>query len=166
MANHCFNGISFYGKDLTKIKEMIADAIVVNETQGWLPTSIDVSKLNYPHYMFDIEINGETEDSISFACWTKWGPPIEELEYICKEANVSATCWYEESGMGIYGQAKYDLETDYTTDVRLTDEEVNRVQYDEKKDVYLLDGKPIESDSEAYEKMLDQKIDALKSEAK
>ena len=60
--------------------------------------------------------------------------------------------------MGLYGEAKYDLETDYTTDVSLTDEEVSRVQYDEENDVYLLDGKPIESDSQAYQDMLDEKL--------
>ena len=156
MANHCYCGISFEGKDLTKIKSMIAEAIEVNKTEGWLPKSIDVNKLNYPHYMFDIEINGETEDSISFACWTKWSPPIEELEYICKEANVSATCWYEETGMGIYGQSFFDINTGLTKDTFLSDEQVNRVQYDEEKDCYLFDGKEIESDMEAYEKMLDE----------
>lgn len=159
MANHCYNGISFYGKDLTKIKSMLAEAVEVNKTYvGWLPKSIDVSKLDYAHYLFDIEINGETKDSISIACWTKWSPPIEELEYICREAKVNCTCWYEESGMELYGEANYNLETDCTTDVRLTDEEVNRVQYDEENDVYLWDGKPIESDSEAYQEMLDEKL--------
>ena len=97
MANHCYNGISFYGKDLTKIKEMIADAIVVNETQGWLPESIDVSKLDYSHYLFDIEISDDSKSNLSINCWTKWSPPIEELEYICREAKVSCTCWYEVS---------------------------------------------------------------------
>ena len=160
MANHCYNGISFYGKDLTKIKEMIADAIVVNETQGWLPESIDVSKLSYAHYLFDIEINGETKDSISLNCWTKWSPPIEELEFICREAQVSCTCWYEESGMAIYGQSEYCLETNYTSDVYLDDEETNRVTYDEDKDQYFLDGEPIESDTIAYQEMLDEKLNS------
>ena len=158
MANCCYNGISFYGKDLTKIKEMIADAIVVNETKGWLPESIDVSKLDYSHYLFDIEISDNTIDNLSLNCWTKWSPPIQELEYICREAKVSCTCWYEESGMGIYGQSEYCFETDYTTDVCLDDKDLDRVTYDEMKDCYLLDGEVIESDSEAYQEMLDDKL--------
>ena len=158
MANCCYNGISFYGNDLTKIKEMIADAIVVNETQGWLPESIDVSKLDYSHYLFDIEISDDTKDNLSINCWTKWSPPIQELEYICREAKVSCTCWYEEGGVGIYGQSEYCFETDYTTDVCLDDKDLDRVTYDEMKDCYLLDGEVIESDSEAYQEMLDDKL--------
>jgi hypothetical protein len=158
MANHCINGISFYGKDLTKIKEMIADAIVVNETQGWLPESIDVSKLDYSHYLFDIEISDDSKSNLSINCWTKWSPPIEELEYICREAKVSCTCWYEESGMGLYGQSEYCFETDKTTDVYLEDKDMDRVTYDEENDVYLWDGDVCDSESEAYQEMLDEKL--------
>lgn len=159
MANHCYNGIVFHGKDLTKIKSMLDEAVEVNKTEGWLPKTIDISKLSYVHYLFDVDIvYYEGEDKIFINCWTKWSPPLDELEHICREAQVSCYCSYDECGMGLYGEAKYDLETDYTTDVSLTDEEVNRVQYDEENDVYLLDGKPIESDSEAYQEMLDDKL--------
>lgn len=159
MANHCNNGISFYGKDLTKIKQMLAEAVVVNQTQGWLPESLDVSKLNYSHYLFDIDVvYDEPEDRICINCWTRWSPPVEELEHICREAQVSCSCSYDECGMGLYGEFEYNLETDTSSDVFLTDEEVNRVQYDEENDCYLLDGEPIESDWEAYQEMLDKKI--------
>ena len=160
MANHCYNGISFYGKDLTKIKSMLAEAVEENTVNGlgWLPDSVINAELDYVHYLFDVDVYEESEDRISINCWTKWSPPLNELEYICREAKVNCTCWYEESGMELYGEANYNLETDCTTDVRLTDEEVNRVQYDEENDVYLWDGKPIESDSEAYQEMLDEKL--------
>jgi hypothetical protein len=158
MANHCSNSITFHGKDLGKIKEMIAEAIEVNETEGWLPETLDKNKLNYVHYLFDVQIISEAEDEIQIQCWTKWAPPILELEHIGKEAGVSIACWYDEPGMELYGESEYNLETDCTTNVYLTDEEVNRVQYDEENDQYLFDGEPVESDSEAYQEMLDEKL--------
>jgi hypothetical protein len=158
MANHCYNSITFHGKDLSKIKEMIAEAIEVNETEGWLPKSIDVSKMSYVHYLFDVEIMSEEQDEIQIQCWTKWSPPILELEHIGKEAGVSITCWYDESGMCIYGQSYYDVESDSTIDIRLDDADTDRVQYDEENDRYLFDGEPVESDTEAYLTMLDNKL--------
>lgn len=140
---------------------MLAEAVEENTVNGlgWLPDSVINAELDYVHYLFDVDVvYDESEDRIFINCWTKWSPPLNELEYICREAQVSCSCSYEESGMGLYGEANYNLETDYTTDVHLTDEEVNRVQYDEENDVYLLDGKPIESDSEAYQEMLDEKL--------
>jgi hypothetical protein len=158
MANHCSNSITFHGKDLIKIKEMIAEAIEVNETEGWLPKSIDVSKMSYVHYLFDVMITSEQEDEIQIQCWTKWAPPILELEQIGREAGVSCTCWYDEPGMAIYGQSEYDFETNHTTDIYLDDADTDRVQYDEENDQYLFDGKPVESDTIAYLTMLDEKL--------
>jgi hypothetical protein len=160
MANHCSNSITFHGKDLGKIKEMIAEAIEVNDTkhEGWLPETLDKDKLDYVHYLFDVEITSDQEDEIRILCWTKWAPPILELEQIGREAGVSITCWYDEPGMAIYGQSEYDFETNHTTDIYLDDSEINRVQYDEENDCYLFDGEPIESDYEAYLTMLDEKL--------
>jgi hypothetical protein len=159
MANHCYNGIVFHGKDLTKIKSMLAEAVEVNKTEGWLPKSIDVSKMSYVHHLFDVDIvDDEGEDKVFINCWTKWSPPLDELEHICREAQVSCSCSYDESGMELYGESEYNLETDCTTNVYLTDEEVNRVQYDEENDCYLWDGNFVESDSDAYQEMLDEKL--------
>jgi hypothetical protein len=158
MANHCYNSIIFHGKDLGKIKEMIAEAIETNKTEGWLPESLDKSKLDYVHYLFDVEISTEEEGEIQIQCWTKWAPPILELEQIGREAGVSITCWYDESGMCIYGQSEYNFETNQTTDIYLDDSDTDRVQYDEENDRYLFDGEPIESDYEAYLTMLDNKL--------
>lgn len=159
MANHCYNSITFHGKDLSKIKEMIAEAIEVNKTEGWLPKSIDVSKLSYVHYLFDVDIvYYEGEDKIFINCWTKWSPPLDELEHICREAQVSCYCSYDECGNLLYGEAEYNLETGYTTNVQLDDDDFSRVEYDEENDQYLFDGEPIESDSEAYQTILDEKL--------
>ncbi len=163
MANHCSNSITFHGKDLGKIKQMIAEAIEVNETEGWLPESLDKDKLDYlfldyVHYLFDVQIISEAEDEIQIQCWTKWAPPIHELEIIGREAGVSITCWYDEPGMAIYGQSFYDVESDSTIDIRLDDADTDRVQYDEENDQYLFDGESVESDSEAYQTMLDNKL--------
>jgi hypothetical protein len=158
MANHCYNSITFHGKDLSKIKEMIAEAIEVNETEGWLPKSIDVSKMSYVHYLFDVEIMSEEQDEIQIQCWTKWSPPIHELEIIGREAGVSITCWYDEPGMAIYGQSFYDVKSESTTDIYLDDADLDRVSYNDEDDTYRLDGEPIESDYEAYLTMLDKKL--------
>ena len=160
MANNCNCSITFRGNDMGKIKTMIAEAIEVNNTkyEGWLPNTMDKSNLDYEHYLFDVEIISETEDELQIQCWTKWSPPTKELEQICSEANVSCTCWYDEPGMGIYGQSFYDVSTGYTTDISLDETELGRVIYDDETEQYLYDGKPIESDYVAYLEMLDDKI--------
>jgi hypothetical protein len=158
MANHCSNSITFHGKDLGKIKQMIAEAIEVNETEGWLPETLDKNKLDYVHYLFDVMIISEAEDEIQIQCWTKWSPPILELEHIGKEAGVSITCWYDEPGMEIYGQSFYDVKSESTTDIYLDDADTDRVQYDDDNDCYLWDGEPVECYTEAYQTMLDEKL--------
>jgi hypothetical protein len=60
--------------------------------------------------------------------------------------------------MCIYGQSEYNFETNHTTDIYLDDADTDRVQYDEENDQYLFDGEPVESDSEAYQTMLDEKL--------
>ena len=137
---------------------MIAEAIEVNKIEGWLPKSLDKDKLDYVHYLFDVEISTEEECETQIQCWTKWSPPILELEQIGRQAGVSITCWYDECGMGIYGQSEYNFETNYTTDISLDDSDMDRVQYDEENDRYLFDGEEIESDYEAFLTMLDEKL--------
>lgn len=158
MANHCSCSINFYGNDMSKIKSMIAEAIEVNKTEGWLPESIDMNKLDYVHYIFDVDVTDECEKNISINCWTKWAPPILELEQICKEADVSCTCWYDEPGMGIYGQSEFDIKTGYTSDISLDDEDLARVRYDDELDQFFFDGESVDSDIIAYQEILDDKL--------
>jgi len=161
MANTCNNSIYFYGKDLSKIKEIIADAIRTNDKlqQGWLP---EFAKPEHclARYFFDVCINHVTEgEELAVSCWTKWAPPLEELVAICKEANVSCLCLYDELGFLIYGQFQYDVSTDTQKDISLTDEDFDRVQEDKESDVYIFDGEVVESCYTAYAEILDQKLE-------
>lgn len=160
MANQCNNSFSFTGKDLTEIKKLITEAIQTNKEkrEGWLPEFIDVKKLHYAHYLFDVDIIMHSEDELVVSCWTKWSPPMEEIEQICRMAKVNCTCQYEELGCLLYGQFEYLYESDYTTDISLDESDIDRVSYNEEKDIYLFDGEIIESDYDAYQQMLDEKL--------
>ena len=137
---------------------MIAEAIETNKVDGWLPKSLDVSKLDYPHYLFDVTIYDEGDDFVSIQCWTKWSPPIIELEHIGKEMQINITCIYEELGCELYGQSEYDFENDCTNIIELDQNDFARVQYDDENDTYSFDGVEIESDNIAYAEMLDNKL--------
>lgn len=160
MENHCYNTITFKGKDLTKIRQMIADAIKTNETQGWLPQSSQENR-DLSRYLFDVYVSDDLDDLITITCWTKSSPPLEELEFICKEAQVSGSCWYDECGCMLFGEFSYDVETDISNCIALTDEDFDRVVYDKENDVYLFDGKVVDSDYTAYQEMLDEKLSKL-----
>ena len=163
MANHCNNSIYFYGKDLGKIKEMIADAIRANDElrEGWLPESTK-SDPSLSHYLFDVCISSIIEgEELAVDCWTKWSPPLEELVIICKEANVSCLCLYDELGSSLFGQFEYDVQEDVQKDIFLDEADFDRVQYDEESDLYAFNGEVEDSDFTCYMKMLDEKINSF-----
>lgn len=134
---------------------MLQECIAVNDTgMGWLPQGIEHG--DYPHYLFDVDVISDEPDSIEFNCWTKWAPPLQELEQIA--ASMKGVKWsidYEESGMGIYGRHYY--EGGISWGVELTGEDLNRVVYDDELDEYIFDGKFIETEFEAYETILNEK---------
>lgn len=159
MANHCYNWITFKGNDVSKIKEMMLEAIEVNKEQGWLPKEVEGG---FSRYLFDVYINDDCPDFLSVQCWTKWSPPLDELVIICKLAGVSCVCNYEECGMMIYGEFEYLVDEDISVDTYLDEKDFDRVVYDEENDVYLFDGKVVDSDTTAYQEMLDEKLFSIK----
>ena len=165
MANNCYNFINVSGDDLSGVEAFMKECMQVNNTgYGWLPEWMkeDYEKLDYVHYLFDMEDNGDG----SYVCWTKWAPPIEELIIISRKlAGVTWEMEWEECGMGLYGRCVI-RDGVVVSLVELTEDEVNQVKLDEEKDMYVWtkpDGtvETSESDSELYNEMLDQKTLSL-----
>lgn len=160
MANNCNNTITFSGEDLSPIRNLIQEIQEAEENNvGWLPEGY---KGDYDHYLFDTYIM-DNDTEIIIECWTKWSPPIDEMVYLCKQANVNVSIHYDEMGMGLYGLCYYNSSKDEFEDTCLDDNDTNRIQYDEENDIYTLDGNPIESESdyEEYENMLIEKLKQL-----
>jgi hypothetical protein len=156
MANMCVNFITITGDDLTKVKELLSEAEQARE--GWLPEEI-LNQENIGRYLFDVSIHEEGDDYINVYCETKWSPPTEELEAIGKLFKVNVTNLYEELGEPLYGTSTFSIETMETTDVFLDKEELGRVTIDEETGEYMLGGEPCESILEAYDEMLQEKIE-------
>ena len=155
----CNNEIIFQTKEISKVKEMLSEALDINSNEGWMPKSAIFSN-EYSHYLFDAVISEEGVDFISIQCETKWSPPIKELEYIGRELQCNIYCEYDELGYEIYGQFTYDFKTDSITEIKLDDQDFGRVTYNEETDQYYLDGEEVDSDNIAYAIMLDDKINA------
>lgn len=163
MANHCYNFIQVRGSGMNEAHKIIKQALNdYPNGQGYLPEWIDLSKLSYAHYLFDIENVYKYESIFYFQCWTKWSPPMEELKMISQRIrDTRFEMEYEEGGVGIYGRCVIE-NGEVINQTELTEEEVDSVQYDEKKGVYvrhLPDGKTetYESDNVAFAEMLDEK---------
>jgi hypothetical protein len=158
MANICSNTITFTGTDLSIIRKAITEIESKHkEGEGWLPDGFIGS---YLHYLFDVDVQ-DYETDIVFNCWTKWAPPIEEMLHLCKGANINIELQYEEMGCQLYGVYHYDYATDTLSDTCLDYNDFARVVYDDDNDEYTFDGEPIESDSEAYEEILEEKLKQL-----
>jgi hypothetical protein len=163
MANNCYNWIQMYGDNLTDANKMIEEAMKVNrQGYGWLPSDREFNHLSYVHFFFSIEDYDKGDNPSRFMCWTKWSPPIEELKIISTmHPNVKFYMQWEECGMELYGRCVIK-DGVILHRIDLTDEEVNRVQYDEDSGMYLFtkdDGtiEYCESDTVIYEELLDDK---------
>lgn len=156
MANNCYDWIQVHGDDLTKVKTMIDEALKENKDgYGWLPKGIE-NELDYPHYLFDVEITNEESDEIQISCWTKWSPPIEELKHISLMCEGTEWhCQYEECGMKLYGRVII-MGGKVMSHIYLTDEDLERFSEDEDGNT-LFDGELVDSEYECIEKMLDEK---------
>ena len=165
MANHCYNWVSFSGKNLEPIKKLLNEAIEENDGgYGWMVDSFQQpsAQLSTRH-LFDVEFSDHSE-YITMTCNTKWAPPLFELKHLCEITEVSCECAYEELSSGAYGKYEYDFDTKAESDIFLTDDEINRVSYNKEDGMYYLDGEVLESDGEGYQLILEEKIDKLNLE--
>jgi hypothetical protein len=151
----CSNYITFRGDDLTKIRKLVNEA-EASQT-GWLPEEINPDD-GMNRYLFDVSIVEDIDDFICIQCETKWAPAIDELEAIGKLCKVSVTNLYEEMGSYEYGRSSFCIETMETTIVYLEEEDFDRV-VEGGDDFCTLDGKPICGVFDAYERILEEKID-------
>lgn len=154
MPNWCTNSVSFYGGDLKGLKESLIQGIKVNNESnvGWLP---DYLQETGQQYLFDINITIGEKDRLYMNCDTKWSPCNDELIAIADKHGCGFVNCYEEMGMGIYGEFTY--EDGSSTDIYLTDDEINQVKYDIDTDLYTYKGETSESSYQFYEALLDIK---------
>lgn len=156
MANNCIDWIQVYGSDLTKTQELINEAIKRNEEgYGWLPEGFE-QRDGYIHYLFDLDDVHKEDDGISFVCWTKWSPPIEELKGLSKLCKGTEwMCQYEETGMQLYGRLVIK-DGEVVSHIFIDDNDMKRIEEDAESNVYF-DGELVDSEIVAIEEMLDEK---------
>lgn len=156
MANNCFDWIQVYGSDLTEAQELIREAIRRNnEGYGWLPEGFE-QRDGYIHYLFDLDDIVMDDGGISFQCWTKWSPPIEELKGLSKLCKGTEwRCHYEESGMQLYGRLVIE-DGEVVSHIFIDNNDMKRIEQDAEFNVYF-DGEMVDSESVAIEEMLDEK---------
>jgi hypothetical protein len=97
MANWCNNYVYFTGENTEE---------VLKEFERMSTSDIGTSfKDRKPkeHYFFDVQVDGE---NIYFC--TRWYPAIIDILDVAKEYNLGFHLEYEESGMLLYGQVKYE----------------------------------------------------------
>lgn len=144
----CSNHITITGDDLTNIRKAFEQAEAA--TQGWLPEGME------GRWLFGVNFLGDDINEIIIQCETKWAPPTEELEAIGKMFNVNIANEYEEMGSHEYGKSDFRIKTMATTIVCLDEDDFARVV--EHEDLYMFDGKIIESRYDAYDQMLREKL--------
>lgn len=148
-----------YGLDMTGLGELMAET--QDMERGWLPEGDEVG-LDYPHYLFDVSDYTQEKGHISWNCWTKWSPPIQEMCKIsARFEGLEFHMEWDESGMGLYGRCVIkDGAVQHL--IELDDDDLAKVSYDDERDVYRWtkeDGEVEEWDSclAIFEEMLDKK---------
>ena len=145
----CSNHVTITGNDLTKIREMLEEA--EQDTDG------SASEATEGKWPFDVCILGDEENEITVQFESRWAPPTEELEAIGKLCNVNITNHYEELGSYEYGISEFRIDTMQTTIICLDEDDIKRVT--EYEDLYKFNDKIYESRYDAFDEMLQEKID-------
>jgi hypothetical protein len=154
MANHCMNTIVFSGENLSLIRDMIKDIQEENRKgYGWIPEGFSSS---YEHALFDVDIT-DNDNEIIFNCWTKWMPPMDEMLYVCFGTDIKFSIEYEELGMEVFGKCFYDGASNEFYDFSLDDLDFKRVGCNDYSE-WTFDGNVIESRYDAFEQMLNDKL--------
>jgi hypothetical protein len=126
MANWCCNNIVFDNfKSPEKRKELLK-WVEENESSvepcGRIPEFVEKElenkSIHYEgaEYLFDLFQSEEDATAIYVQCETKWSPPLGVLCIMAKYYQCDFELSYEEFGCLIYGESKYDLDSDTLLD--------------------------------------------------
>lgn len=141
MPNWCSNTITLEGKK-ENLKAFLMNAYV----QYKIRTVDDVFKLHSQNEMYCFgascqqilfeELNSETinnfeDTTLNIQYETRWSPNVSDTLEVAKIFHLNLEHEYEELGMGIYGKAEYDFETDVYHETNLTDDEIAECTDDE-----------------------------------
>src|SRR5690348_7475194 len=96
MANWCYNNLTILSDEQGKMMAWFKQVSEASQREGQLP-----SFLKGTDYRFIFNIVDDP-DNITFE--SKWAPPVEEMCAMGKKFKCSFQMFYEESGMGVYGE--------------------------------------------------------------
>lgn len=170
MPNWCYHYITVecftnaQEKAVGELLEVITNA--KTHIQGWMHPSLLESlaknELQDLHYLYDLESDDEfgyfEASCYTFRLTTKWSPAIEDFNFLATVGDINGSKWtieFEEGGMEIFG--KHIVQADTKQTIRLEEEDLERMTYDEGNDVYMLDGEVVECQMEAVENLIHEK---------
>jgi len=155
MANWCSNSVTFEGEQsqMTDLK-ILFDTMALKEQKqrkGQLPEFI----FEQDGYFFDIRWE---DDALYYE--TKWSPNTAVIMEIAVRFGVEFSYGYEESSMGIYGEATF--KKGVFTDTFLDQEDFSLYHYHNQSNLFVFEGDTYESNSEILDILLERKK-AIKS---
>lgn len=145
MANWCTNFIHTDNQEVIDVFKELEK----KEQEEKCGQTLDYFKDD--RFLFNIYV-----DEGHITCETKWAPPIDTVINLAKKYNCIIEIDYDESGNLIYGKLVADGQG--STDTFLLDEDWDKFEYDEEKDLYIFEGKEWESDDEIKEILLERKL--------
>lgn len=155
MANWCSNYVEYKG-DESNISSLLKELRELEEENRRTGLGVRPSEEGNLQYMFDLYVEDEY-----FSFESKWSPANDSLQFLAKKYQVTIINRYSELGCMAFGQWTGDGEIE--DDVWLTDEEwVLAVPGDEDESFYIYDGEEYETQEDALEEILDNKIKKLK----
>lgn len=145
MANWCINFIHTDNQEVIDVFKELEK----REQKENCGQTLDYFKDD--RFLFNIYV-----DEGHITCETKWSPPIDTIVNLAKKYNCVIEMDYDESGNLIYGKIVADKYG--SKDIALSDEDWDKFEYDEEKDLYIFEEKKWESDDEIKEILLERKI--------
>lgn len=151
MANWCFNLVVFQGESqkIIELERLILAAVKkeCKEGKGQLFPMVKADG----GYLFEIQYEN------GVLCYmTKWSPNTEVLIALADFLSLSFTHNYEEPGMGIYGQDRYQASK--LSEVMLEQEDFEQYELDEGNACFIFQGRPYFEETEILEILLQNKI--------
>jgi hypothetical protein len=123
MANYCSNTVSFDGDDKQIERLIRAFNMSKEKTPNGHGCKFILLPPNYKVQNWFIDLTIE-DDERSMYYQTKWSPDPVQLLQACRMFSVSFVLSYEEGGLGLYGEFRYDHVTDELHDRCLSNDEI------------------------------------------
>lgn len=135
MPNWCSNTLTLEGKK-ENLKAFLINVYTNLKDEH---VKLDVFKLHSQNDMYCFnpscqeislqELNSETinnfdDNRLIIQYESRWSPNVSDTLEVAKIFHLNLEHEYEELGMGVYGKAQYDFETDTYLETNLSDDEI------------------------------------------